>query len=200
VGKEALKTVQRTAAETRVGPDPVAVILPALAALGAIASIAALNWVVRDECVDKRRAKRQSQTILRDLSRDCADLQDIFRRLIRGLPGIATGSGTTGLPMRFGVHGLAVDSQSYPLYQSLVSSLASLTSRVSQHCFALRTALEEGLLDPPEDVFYAFGDQQERLNQILAGRPSLKSAIETGYDVAVKLGGLVEEMEGHCGV
>jgi hypothetical protein len=197
MAREALKAVAETAAQTRTGSDPLTVVLPALAALGGIASLAALNWAERGEPGDRRRARRQVQVSLRELGRDCRDLQDLFRKLVRGLPGIATGGGSTGLPLRFGVHGLKVDSGTYPHFQSLVASLASLTSRVAHHTFEVRSAIEEGLLEPPEDLFFAFGDQQERLNGILAGRPSLKSAIEIGFDIALKLTGIVEELEAY---
>lgn len=184
------------ARETRVGADPLTVILPALAALGAIASIAALNWAGRaSNEADRRHGRRNAALVLRNLERDCLDLQDAFKRLVRGLPGIAHGGGTTSLPMKFGVHGLDVTPDSYPIYQSLLSSLSSLVARTAQHSYDLMGAIEDGTIDPPEEIFFGFGDQQERLNQLLAHpRPSLKATVETGFDIAVKLTGLIEEL------
>lgn len=182
--------------ETRVGPDPLTIILPALAVLGGIASIAAMNWASRTATGSGRRqGRRNAALVLRNLERDCLDLQDAFKRLVRGLPGITSGGGTTSLPMKFGVHGLDVTPQSYPIYQSLLSSLSSLIARASQHSYDLMGAIEDGTIDPPEEVFFAFGDQQERLNQLLAHpRPSLKTTVEVGFDIAVKLTALIDEL------
>jgi hypothetical protein len=185
--------------ETRVGPDPVTVILPALAALGAIASVAAMNWACSD-LGERRRARRNAAHVLRDLERDCLDLQDTFRRLVRGLPDLASGGGTSALPFKLGVHGLEVNDDSYPLYQSLVSSLGSLIVRASQDAYDLMLSIEDGSVAPPEEVFYAFAEAQDRLNQILAQRPSLKVTVETGFDIAIKLTGVVEELKGHLRV
>ena len=181
--------------ETRVGPDPMTLVLPALAALGGIASIAALNWATPADHAARRQGRRNASGVLRNLERDCLDLQDAFKRLVRGLPGITSGGGTTALPMKFGVHGLDVTPQSYPIYQSLLTSLSSLVARTGQHAYDLMGAIEEGIIEPPEEVFFAFAEQQERLNQLLAHpRPSLKATIETSYDIAVKLTGLVDEL------
>lgn len=206
VRKTALETraVETPASETfahdrRVGPDPLTIILPALAALGGIASIAALNWAARASFdADRRHGRRNAASVLRNLERDCLDLQDAFKRLVRGLPGITSGGGTTSLPMKFGVHGLDVTPESYPIYQSLLASLSSLVARTCQHSYDLMGAIEDGTIDPPEEVFFAFGDQQERLNQLLAHpRPSLKATVEIGFDIAVKLTGLIDELSAY---
>jgi hypothetical protein len=97
--------------------------------------------------------------------------------------------------MKFGVHGLDVTPESYPIYQSLLASLSSLVARTSQHAYDLMGAIEDGSIEPPEAVFFAFGDQQERLNQLFAHpKPSLKVTVETGYDIAVKLSALIDEL------
>ena len=184
--------------ETRVGPDPLTLILPALAALGGIVSIASLNWAARDGEANRRLGRRNAASVLRNLERDCVDLQDAFRRLVRGLPGITSGGGTTALPMKFGVHGLDVTPQTYPIYQSLLASLSSLVARTCQHSYDLMGAIEDGSIEPPESLFFAFSDQQERLNQLLGvPRPSLKATVETGYDIAVKLSALIDELGAH---
>ena len=184
--------------ETRVGPDPLTLILPALAALGGIVSIASLNWAARDGEAHRRLGRRNAVSVLRNLERDCLDLQEAFRRLVRGLPGITSGGGTTALPMKFGVHGLDVTPETYPIYQSLLASLSSLVARTCQHSYDLMGAIEDGSIEPPESLFFAFGDQQERLNQLLGvPRPSLKATVETGYDIAVKLSALIDELGAH---
>ena len=187
--------IRAGADDTRVGPDPLTLILPAFAALGGIASIAALNWAAQTSDDARRQTRRPAAGVLRNLERDCLDLQEAFRRLVRGLPGITSGGGTTALPMKFGVHGLDVTPQSYPLYQSLLASLSSLVARTCQHSHDLMGAIEDGSIEPPEEVFFAFGDQQDRLNQLFAHpRPSLKNTVEMGYDVAVKLSALIDEL------
>ena len=184
--------------DNRVGPDPLTLILPALAALGGIASIAALNWAARTSEDSRRHGRRNAAGVLRNLERDCLDLQEAFRRLVRGLPGITSGGGTTSLPMKFGVHGLDVTPQSYPIYQSLLASVSSLVARTSQHSYDLMGAIEDGTIEPPEEVFFAFADQQERLNALFAHpRPSLKATVETGFDIAVKLSALIDELGGY---
>ena len=182
--------------ETRVGADPLTIILPALEALDVVASDDAANWAGRASLdADRRQGRRNTALVLRNLERDCLDLQDAFKRLVRGLPGITHGGGTTSLPMKFGVHGLDVTPDSYPIYQSLLASLSSLVARTAQHSYDLMGAIEDGTIDPPEEIFFGFGDQQERLNQLLAfPRPSLKATVETGFDIAVKLTGLIDEM------
>ena len=72
-----------TEVETRLAPDPFTAVLPALAALGAIASIATINWAAQERTPDRSRAKRKAGTALRDLETCCLGLQEIFRRFQR---------------------------------------------------------------------------------------------------------------------
>ena len=194
MAKLIVKVAEPSAGEARIGPDPITVVLPALSALGAISSIAVLGWIGRDHGTASRRGRRNLNAILRDMERDCVDLQDAFRRIARGLPALASGGGGTSLPMKFGVHGLAVPEHSYPLYQSLLSTIAALFLRASQDSFELIGAIEDGSIEPSDDVFEALGEAQERLNAILVTRASLKVAIETGYDIAVRLSGVFEQL------
>ena len=46
--------------DTRIAPDPFSVVLPALSALGAIASIAAVNWMAEERTPERSRAKRKA--------------------------------------------------------------------------------------------------------------------------------------------
>jgi hypothetical protein len=46
--------------DTRIAPDPFTAVLPALSALGAIASIAAVNWVAQDKTADRPKVKRKA--------------------------------------------------------------------------------------------------------------------------------------------
>ena len=192
------KPAQKASGHNRLGPDPLGVLLPALGALGAIASIAALNWAERDTASPPPSRRRNAAQVLRNLERDCQDLQDAFRKLVRGVSGIVTGGGTTGLPMKFGVHSLDVTSASYPHYQTLMTNLSSLIGRTGQDSYELMGLIVDGIIEPPEELFFAFADQQERLNQLLGHpRPSLKTTIETAFDVTVKLTTLIEELSAY---
>ena len=66
-----------------MAPDPFTAVLPALAALGAIASIATINWSAQDKTPDRAKAKRKAGTALRDLETCCMGLAEIFRRFQR---------------------------------------------------------------------------------------------------------------------
>lgn len=194
MARELLKKVELPETAALSGPDPVAVVLPALAALGSIVSIAALGWVGRSGNTAPRRGRRNEGAVLKDLERDCRDLQDVFKRIVRGLPSLASGGGGTTLPMKFGMHAMAVPEHGQALYQSLLSSVSGLLLRAGQHSHELMNALEEGALEPTEAQFQAFGDAQERLNAIFVTRASIKVAIETGFDIAVRLTTVVGEI------
>ena len=64
----------------------------------------------------------------------------------------------------------------------------------AQNAFDVMTAVEDGDIDPPEEVFFAFGEQQERLNKIIQDRVTLRVAVDTGADVAERLTQLVREL------
>jgi len=44
-------------------------------------------------------------------------------------------------------------------------------------------------------VFFGFGEQQERLNGLIQNRATLKQTVDTGYEVALRLGELVGELK-----
>jgi hypothetical protein len=56
-------------------------------------------------------------------------------------------------------------------------------------------AIEDGNIEPPEEVFFGFGEQQERLNGLIQNRATLKQTVDTGYEVALRLGELVGELK-----
>ncbi|MGE0766569.1 MAG: hypothetical protein AB7L90_08910 [Hyphomicrobiaceae bacterium] len=61
------KVDTRSDADRRIAADPLALVLPAVSALGAIASIAAINWVAQEKTVDRSRSRRKPGVALRDL-------------------------------------------------------------------------------------------------------------------------------------
>jgi hypothetical protein len=96
--------------------------------------------------------------------------------------------------MKFGMHALAVPEHGQALYQSLLSAVSALLLRSGQHSHELMGAIEDGSLEPTDEQFQAFGEAQERLNELFATRAGLKTAIETGFDIAVQLTALLAAM------
>ena len=180
--------------DLRTAPDPFSAVLPALAALGAIASIAAINWVGQERTPDRSRSRRKAGMALRDLESCCLGLAEIFRRFQRH-PRLFTGEGAPAAPMKFGVHGARVDADAARLYQQIVTDVASMLVVAAHNSFEAMSAIEDGEIDAPEEVFYGFGEQQERLNRLIAQRATLKVTVETGLDISDQLTGLVRELK-----
>lgn len=182
-------------ADTRMPPDPFSVVLPALGALGAIASIAAINWAGQEKSAVRTRAKRKTSALLKDLETCCIGLVDVFRRL-RAHPRIFAGEGgVAAAPMKFGVHAQRVRADAQRLYLNLVSDIASKYTLAMQSAFDVMTAIEDGEIDAPEEIYFGLGEQQERLNELLQSRPTLKVAVDTGAEVADRLLKLVAELK-----
>ncbi len=186
----------RSEADMRTAPDPFAAVLPALSALGAIASIAAINWVGQERTADRSRSRRKAGMALRDLESCCLGLQEIFKRFQRH-PKLFTGEGAPAAPMKFGVHGSRVDPDAARIYQQIVTDVASMLVLAAHNSFEAMSSIEDGEIDAPEAVFFGFGEQQERLNKLIQSRATLKLTVDTGVDIAEKLAGLVRELKKH---
>lgn len=184
----------KTDADMRTAPDPFTVVLPALAALGAIASIAAINWVGQERTPDRSRSRRKAGMALRDLESCCIGLQEIFRRFQRH-PRMFTGEGGPASPMKFGVHGGRIDQDTARLYQQLVTDVASMLVLAAHNSFEAMSSIEDGEIEAPEEIFFGFGEQQERLNKLFASRAPLKATVDAGAEIAGKLAGLVRELK-----
>jgi len=183
--------------ETRLAPDPFTAVLPALAALGAIASIAAINWAAQERTPDRSRSKRKAGTALRDLETCCLGLQEIFRRFQRN-PRLFAGEGAQGSsPLKFGVHGPRVGTDAARLFQQLINDVASMLVLASQNAFDVMSAVEDGEINAPEELYFGFGEQQERLNKLIQARATLKASVDIGAEVAAKLTELVRELKKH---
>ena len=194
--RDAKKSIKGDA-DMRTAPDPLAAILPALAALGAIASIAAINWVAQERTPDRARSRRRAGMALRDLESCCLGLQEIFKRFMKN-PKLFGGEGApTAAPMKFGVYGPRVDADTARLYQQLVNDVASMLVLAAHNSFEAMSAIEDGEINAPEEVFFGFGEQQERLNKLLTQRPALKPTVETGLDIAERMTMLVRELKRH---
>ncbi|MGI9522292.1 MAG: hypothetical protein ACR2PG_11645 [Hyphomicrobiaceae bacterium] len=181
--------------ETRIAPDPFTVVLPALAALGTIASIATVNWVAQDREPDTTRSKRKVTSALRDLERCCLGLEDVFRRFHRAKSLFAVEGGAAAAPLKFGVHGPRVGPNAVRIYHQSMNDIASMLVLAAQSAFAVMVAIEDGEIDPPDDLFYGFGEAQDLLNQLVQGRATLRVSVETGLEVAVRLKSLVERLK-----
>ncbi|MDX2308018.1 MAG: hypothetical protein NW216_07265 [Hyphomicrobium sp.] len=179
----------------RIAPDPFTAVLPALAALGAIASIAAINWTQEERTPDRSKSRRKAQTALRELETCCLGLSEIFRRFQRN-PRLFAGEGSPGgAPMKFGVHGVRTAADGSRLFHQTMNDVASMLVLASQNAFDVMCAVEDGEIDAPEALYFRFADCQETLNKLIQNRASLKTAVETGTTIAETLTALVRELK-----
>lgn len=181
--------------DTRIAPDPFAAVLPAIAALGTISSIATINWAARERTADRMRPKRKAVTALRELETCCLHLTEIFRRFQRN-PRLFAGEGAQGAtPLKFGVHGPRVSPDAAKLYQQSINDVASMLVVASQTAFEVMCAVEDGTVEAPEDIFFGFGECQDRLNKLIQNRATLKLSVDTGAEVAERLTALVRDLK-----
>jgi hypothetical protein len=183
--------------DTRIAPDPLAVVLPALSALGAVTSIAAVHWVAQERENGRPRPKRKVDVTLKDLESCCMGLKEIFRRLYANQKAFAGEGGHIAAPMKFGVNGPRVDAAALRGFHRLVNDTASMLVLACQNAVDVMAAVEDGEIDAPESVFFALGEQQERLNGLLQTRASIKTMVETGFEIAERLAQLVRELKAH---
>ena len=184
-------------ADTRMPPDPFTAVLPALAALGAISSIAAIHWSGQEKTAARSRVKRKTGASLRDLETCCLGLAEIFRRF-QSHPKVFAGEGAqASSPMKFGVHGTRIRADAQRLYLQLMNDIASMLVLAAQNAFDVMTAIEDGDINAPEEVYFGFGEQQDRLNKLIQTRATLRVAVDTGAEIADKLTQLVRELKKH---
>ncbi len=183
-------------ADTRIAPDPFTVVLPALAALAAVASIAAVNWMGEERTPERARAKRKAGIAVRDLESCCLGLQEIFKRLHKS-PKLFAGEGSSSAssPLKFGVHGPRVDPQEAKLFKQAINDVASMLVLATQNAFDVMSAIEDGEIEPPDEVFFGFGEAQEKLNKLIAERPPLKETVDAGTRIALDLTRLVGDLK-----
>ncbi|MDX2290321.1 MAG: hypothetical protein NW217_16070 [Hyphomicrobiaceae bacterium] len=191
------RSVAAPDADTRCAPDPFSAVLPALAALGAIASIATINWTSVERTPDRSKSKRKAGTALRDLETCCLGLVEIFRRFQKNSRLFCGEGSPASAPLKFGVHGPRITHDQARLYQQIMNDVASMLVLASQNAFDVMSAVEDGEIAAPEELFYGFGEAQEKLNALIAGRATLKASVDTGLEVAEKLTALVRDMKSH---
>jgi hypothetical protein len=183
------------ASEGRLAPDALSAVLPALAALGAVASIAAIAWAGQDASGPRARPQRKPDMALRDLEGCCMGLEEIFKRLKRS-PRLFTGvGGAAASPLKFGVHGMRVDANEARTYQQLITDVASVLVLASQNSYDVMAAVEDGDINAPEELFYRFGAEQERLNALLLSRAPLLATVDMGLQIAAALTAIVRDLK-----
>lgn len=182
--------------DTRIAPDPFAVVLPALSALGAIASIATVNWMAEERTPERARTRRKAGVALKDLERCCIGLQEIFKRLHKS-PKLFAGEGSSSAasPLKFGVHGPRIGPQDARILQQSINDVASMLVLAVQNAFDVMSAIEDGAISPPDELFYGFGEAQEKLNKLLTDRATLKDTVDGGTMVALDLTKMVQELK-----
>ena len=184
-----------TDTDTRIAPDPFAVVLPALAALGAVSSIAAVNWVGEERSPGRAKSKRKAGAALRDLESCCIGLQEIFRRLHKS-PKLFAGEGSAASsPLKFGVHGPRIGPEDARLFRQSANDVASMLVLATQNAFDVMSAIEDGEINPPDEIFYGFGEAQEKLNQVMTDRMTLRVTVDTGTRIALDLTALVQQLK-----
>ncbi len=179
----------------RAAPEPLSIILPAVAALGSVASIAAVAWLAEDRTADRPKVKRRLDVILRDLETSCLGTAEILRRVIRHSPMFGLLGATSAAPLKFGLLGSRVDHQQGQIYIHLVNDVATMLVLATQASFDATNAIEDGDLVPPEALIYKFGDAQAKLTVLLASRESLKTTVETALAIAEGLVVCVRELK-----
>jgi hypothetical protein len=75
-----------------------------------------------------------------------------------------------------------------------MNDIASMLVLASQNAFDVMSAVEDGEIQAPEELFYGFGEQQDRLNKLVQGRATLKVIVETCTEVSQRLTSLVREL------
>ena len=181
--------------DTRIAPDPLSAVLPALAALGAIASIATVNWVAQDKTPDRSRSKRRVVVALRDLEKCCLGLQEVFKRFHKAQKLFAGEGAAQSAPLKFGVHGTRAGPAAIRIYHQSVNDVASMLVLAAQNAYEVMAAIEDGDIDPPDEVFYGLGEAQDQLNRLIQERATLKTSVETGLRIAVRLTELVQQLK-----
>ncbi len=180
---------------SRAAPEPLSIILPAVAALGSVASIAAVAWLAEERTADRPKVKRRLDVILKDLETSCLGTAEILRRVIRHSPMFGLLGATSAAPMKFGLLGARVDASQGHIYVQLVNDVATMLVLATQASFDATNAIEDGDLTPSEALIYKFGDAQAKLTVLLSSRASLKTTVETALAIAEGLIVCVRELK-----
>ena len=180
---------------SRAAPEPLAIVLPALATLGSVAAIAAVAFLAEDRTSDRPRVKRRVDIILKDLETSCLGTAEILRRVIRHSPMFGLIGATSATPMRFGLIGARIDPQQSQIFVNLVNDVATMLVLAAQASFDAVNAIEDAEINAPEALMYKFGEEQAKLNALVVGRSSIKATVEGALAIAETLVSLVRELK-----
>ncbi len=67
----------------------------------------------------------------------------------------------------------------------------------SQNSFEVMCAVEDGTIEPPEEIIFGFGDCQDKLNKIIQKPRHASRLVDTGLEVSERLVALVRETQKH---
>jgi hypothetical protein len=181
----------------RTAPEPLTILLPAIAALGAVASIAAVAFVAEDRDGDRPRVKRRVDAILKDLETACLGIGEILRRMRRHARQLGLDGPNGSAPMKLGLAGGRVELAAGQLYYQFVNDLATMLVLATQNSIDAVNAIEDGEIEPPDEVLFAFGDAQERLNGLITARAGLRPMVDGCIEVSDQFVGLVRQLKTH---
>ncbi len=176
-------------ASERLPCDPAAVVLPALSALGAISAIAVIPFVGQERQPERGRGRRKPAASVRDLETDCLQLQEIFRRLQRTLRSAPGGQAVASSPLKFGLYGVDLADA------ALVGEIARVLGTAVRNTGDVMHAIEDGGIEAPDALCHSFGECQERLSKLVIERASVKTAIEEGLAISLRLTELVIDLK-----
>jgi hypothetical protein len=181
----------------RAAPEPLTLVLPALAALGAISSIAVVAWVAQDRTGDRPRVKRRIDVILKDLETSCLGLTEILRRIKRHgrLFGLDGPNGAA--PLKLGLNGARMEPAAGQMYHQIVNDLATMLVLATQNSFDTINAIEDGEIVAPDSLFYGFAEAQEKLNVLISQRTGIRGTVDGACEVADHLTKLVQQLKKH---
>ena len=179
----------------RAAPEPLTLVLPVLAALGAISSIAVVAWVAQDRTGDRPRVKRRIDVILKDLETSCLGLNEILRRIKRHgrLFGLDGPNGAAAF--KLGLNNARKEPAAGQMYHQIVNDLATMLVLATQNSFDTINAIEDGEIIAPESLFYGFAEAQEKLNVLMSQRTGIRGLVDGAMEVADHLAKLVQQLK-----
>jgi hypothetical protein len=65
----------------------------------------------------------------------------------------------------------------------------------TQNSFEAIASIEDGEIDAPEELFFKFGEAQEKLNALLVNRTPLRTIVDAGLILATELTDLVKQLK-----
>jgi hypothetical protein len=171
----------------RTAPEALSLVLPAVAALGAVASIAAVAYLATDRDTTRPRVKRRVDTILRDLETCCLGVAEILRRLKRGARALGVDGAAGTVPFKFGLNAVRVDAAGGPLYHQLVNDMATMLVLATQSSVDAMSAIEDGDIDASDEILNMFAEAQNELNTLLVSRAGLRPLVDGSIAASMRL-------------